>query len=113
MNDFLFYLISSCLFFAIIQESMGIFFHKRDVPYFISIMAWVMFYIIEIIGTTYIGIPILRLLLDIVCSLCLCLILYFGSIRKRLIWILIVNLMGMITETIVGYAFIFIGRTVN
>lgn len=113
MNDFLFYLISSCLFFAIIQESMGIFFHKRDVPYFISIMAWVMFYVIEIIGTTYIGIPILRLLLDIVCSLCLCLILYFGSIRKRLIWILIVNLMGMITETIVGYAFIFIGLKID
>lgn len=109
MDNILFYLISSILFFAIIKESMGIFFVNKKVPWFCSILVWITFCIIEIIGTTYIKIPIFRLLFDIVCGLIFCMILYAGSFRKKLIWILIINLMGMITETIVGYIFIFIG----
>lgn len=109
MDNALFYIISSILFFAIIKESMEIFFVNKKVPWFCSILIWITFCIIEIIGTTYITIPIFRLLFDIVCGLIFCTILYVGSFRKKLIWILIINLMGMITETMVGYIFIFMG----
>lgn len=109
MDDLLFYLISSSLFLAIIYEAMGIFFNKKDVHCFISAIVWGIFYAVEILGTQYISMPILRLLFDIVSSFFLCIILYYGSIRKRLIWILVINLLGMITETIVGCAFIIVG----
>lgn len=113
MDNILFYLISSFLFLAIIKESMGIFFVKKEVPCFWSFFVWIAFCIIEIIGTTYITIPIFRLLFDIVCGLVFCMILYTGSLKKKLIWILIINLMGMLTETIVGYIFIFMGISFN
>ncbi len=113
MDNILFYLISSFLFLAIIKESMGIFFVKKEVSCFCSFSVWIAFCIIEIIGTTYITIPILRLLFDITCGLVFCMILYTGSLKKKLIWILIINLMGMLTETIVGYIFIFIGISFN
>lgn len=113
MHNILFYLISSFLFLAIIKQSMGIFFVKKEVPCFWSFFVWIVFCIIEIIGTTYITIPILRLLFDIVCGLFFCMLLYFGSLKKKLIWILIINLMGMLTETIVGYVFIFMGISFN
>lgn len=113
MDNILFYLISSLLFLAIIRESMGIFFVRKEVSCFCSFAVWIAFCIIEIIGTTYITIPILRLLFDIICGLVFCMILYTGSLKKKLIWILIINLMGMLTETIVGYIFIFIGISFN
>lgn len=106
MNDWLFYFISLCLFWAIIHVSIGIFFTKKDVP-FLYVIVWMAFYTIEIIGSKYIDMPILRLILEIVYSLCIYMMLYCRSIGKRLIWILVINLLGMITETIMGYIFIF------
>lgn len=107
MNDMLFYLISSCLYFAILKVALGIFFVKRDVPRFLILIIWCLFYIIEIIGTKCIDIPIYLLMFEIGSSFCLCFILYYGTLRKKLIWISVINLMGMITETIVGYMFVY------
>ena len=107
MNDWLFYFISSCLFWAIIHISIGIFFTKKNVSFFLHIIVWIAFYTIEIIGSNYIDMPILRLNLEIIYSLCICMMLYCGSKRKKLIWILVINLLGMIAETVIGYIFIF------
>lgn len=109
MDEILFYLISVCLFFAIIKESMGIFFVKKDVSILFSVIVWSIFYAVDIIGTKYISEHIVLLLLEIASSFCLCMFLYLGSIRKKLIWVVVINLMGMITETMVGYVFIFGG----
>lgn len=107
MDNVLFYLISSCLFLAITREAMGIFFVKKDVPRFMSIIVWVIFCAIAIVGTTIIKIPIFRLLFEICSSFVLSNILYYGTIRKKLLWILCLNLLGMIAETLVGLFFIF------
>lgn len=107
MDDVLFYLISSILFLAIIKESMDIFFIKKDVSCFFSIIAWVVFCLIEIIGTTYITVPIATVFFDMVCCLVFSMVLYDGRIRKKLVWVAIIQLLGMLTETIVGYIFIF------
>ncbi|MFU0824763.1 sensor histidine kinase [Clostridium sp.] len=107
MNEMLFYLISACLFFAIFRESMGIFFVKKNVPYFFSFFVWLIFFGIDILCIKYIAQPIILLAWEIVSSFCLCMLLYWGSIRKKIIWIVIVNLMGMITEMIGAYIFIF------
>lgn len=113
MDEMLFYLISACLFFAIIKESMGIFFIKKDVPFLFSVIVWIIFYAFDIIGTKYISEHIFLLFWEMASSFCLCMMLYQGSIRKKLIWIVIINLMGMITETMVGYVFIFCGIYYN
>lgn len=65
-----------------------------------------MFCAIGVIGTIIIKIPIFRLLFEICSSFVLCSILYYGSIRKKLLWILCLNLLGMIAETLVGLCFI-------
>ena len=113
MDEMLFYLISACLFFAIIKESMGIFFIKKDVPFFFFFFVWIIFYAFDIIGTKYISEHIFLLFWEMASSFCLCMMLYQWSIRKKLIWIVIINLMGMITETMVGYVFIFCGIYYN
>lgn len=107
MDDVLFYLISSILFLAIIKESMDIFFIKKDVSCFFSIIAWVVFCVTEIVGTTYITVPIATVFFDMLCCLVFCMVLYDGRLRKKLVWVAIIQLLGMLTETIVGYIFIF------
>lgn len=109
MDNMLFFLISSCLFLAIIWEALGIFFLKKDVPCFVSYLTWIVFGVVEIFGTRSIYVPIFRLLFDICSSFCLCCFLYHGTIRKKLMWIVSINLLGMISETIVGLLFIFLG----
>ena len=112
-NSLLFYLISSFMFLIIIWEAMDIFFVKKEVSFHLSAFAWVIFYIIEIIGTNYISIPILLLMFEIMSNLLLCMILYSGSLRKKLLWILFINFLGMVVESIVGYFFIFVDASVN
>ena len=90
-DSILFYLISSFMFLIIIREAMDIFFVKKDVPFLLSVSAWVIFYIIEIVGTNSISIPILLLIFEIMSNLLLCMILYSGSLRKKLLWILFIN----------------------
>lgn len=107
MDEILFYIISVCLFCVIIKEIMGIFFVKKDVPVLIFIIVWIMFLLIDIIGVKFIIEPIFLLGIESVNSFCFCMFLYQGSIRKKLIWIVIINLLGMITETMVGFLFIF------
>lgn len=107
-ESLLFYLISSFLFLAIIKEAMNIFFVKKEVSLLCSLVSWLVFYILETIGTNYINIPILLLFFEIISSFILCDILYSGSIRNKMLWILFLNLLGMIIESIVGYFFMMI-----
>lgn len=113
MDDVLFYLISSILFLAIIKESMDIFFIKKDVSCFFSVIAWAVFCLVEIVGTTYITVPIATVFFDMLCCLCFCMILYDGRIRKKLVWVAIIQLLGMLTEMIVGYIFIYANLEFN
>lgn len=92
---------------------MDIFFVKKNVTFFLSVFAWMIFYIIEIIGTNYISIPILLLIFEMMSNLFLCMILYSGSLRKKLLWILFINFLGMVVESIVGYFFIFVDVSVS
>lgn len=92
---------------------MDIFFVKKDVSFFFSMFSWVIFYVIEIIGTNYISIPILLLIFEMMSNLLLCMILYSGSLRKKLLWILFINFLGMVVESIVGYFFIFVEVSVS
>lgn len=112
-DSILFYLIASFMFLAIIREAMDIFFVKKNVPFLLSAFSWVIFYIIEIIGANYISIPILLLIFEIMSNLLLCLILYSGSLRKKLLWILFINFLGMVVESIVGYSIIFVDVSVG
>lgn len=112
-DSILFYLISSFMFLIIIREAMDIFFVKKNVTFFLSVFAWMIFYIIEIIGTNYISIPILLLIFEMMSNLFLCMILYSGSLRKKLLWILFINFLGMVVESIVGYFFIFVDVSVS
>lgn len=112
-DSILFYLISSFMFLIIIREAMDIFFIKKDVSFFLSVLSWVAFYVIEIVGTNYISIPILLLFFEIMSNLLLCIILYSGSFRKKLLWILFINFLGMVVESIVGYFFIFVNVSMN
>ncbi len=105
MYNLVFYFITSFMFMAIIREAMSIFFLKREVSFSLSLIVWTAFYFIEVIGTNVIKIPMLTLLFEILSSLILCSILYIGSLRAKLIWIVLINLFGMITESIVGYTF--------
>lgn len=105
-DNILFYLISSFMFLVIIREAMDIFFVKKDVPFFFSAFSWGIFYAIEFIGTNYISTPIILLIFEIISNLLLCIILYSGSLRKKLLWILFINFLGMVVESIVGYVFI-------
>lgn len=106
MNEMLFYSISVCLFYTIIKTALGIFFVKKDVPFLFSAIVWIAFCVVTIVSTKFISEHILLLLVETISSFCFCVLLYCGSIRKKLIWIVIINLMGMITETMVGYVFI-------
>lgn len=101
------------MFLIIIREAMGIFLVKKDISVFLSGFAWMIFYIVEIIGTNYISIPILLLVFEIISNLLLCMILYSGSLRKKLLWILFINFLGMVVESIVGYFFIFVDVSVS
>ena len=112
-DSILFYFISSFMFLIIIREAMGIFLVKKDISVFLSGFAWMIFYIVEIIGTNYISIPILLLVFEIISNLLLCMILYSGSLRKKLLWILFINFLGMVVESIVGYFFIFVDVSVS
>ena len=106
MYDLLFYLISSFVFILITKSFMDIFFVKRDMSYLFVIWIWGGFYVIEWIVTSYITVPIVNLIFEIVISFILCLVLYEGSIRKKMIWVLVINAIGMIAEIVVGYSFI-------
>ena len=86
---------------------MDIFFIKKDVSCFFSVIAWAVFCLVEIVGTTYITVPIATVFFDMLCCLCFCMILYDGRIRKKLVWVAIIQLLGMLTEMIVGYIFIY------
>ena len=108
MNEILFYLISTCLFLVIIKEAMGIFFVKRDVPFLFSLIVWIVFLAVDIYGTKYITQPFLLITLEIVTSLCFGIILYQGSIIKKLVWVVMINLLGMISEVVIGLVFIFL-----
>ena len=112
-DSILFYFISSFMFLIIIREAMDIFFVKRDVTFVLSVLSWIIFYVIEIVGTNYITIPILLLIFEMMSSLFLCVILYSGSLRKKLLWILFINFLGMVVESIVGYFFIFVDVSVS
>lgn len=112
-EDLLFYLISSFLFLAIIREALNIFFIKKEVSVLCSVVSWIFFYILETIGTNYINIPMFMLFFEIISSFVLCNILYTGSIRNKILWILFINLLGMIIESIVGYFFMIIKMGVS
>lgn len=105
MDNMIFYIISLWLFWVITREAMGIFFVNKDVPYFVSVACWSLFCVICIVGTLIIKIPIFRLLLEISSSFALCSILYHGSIRKKVLWVVSINLLGMIAEILVGLCF--------
>lgn len=107
MDEILFYFISVCLFCVIIKESMGIFFAKKDVPCLLFIIIWMVFLLIDILGVKFAIQPIFLLGIETANSFCLCMLLYKGSIRKKLICNVSINLLGMIIETMVGYIFIF------
>ncbi|MFQ9516223.1 MAG: GHKL domain-containing protein [Eubacterium sp.] len=107
MFNMIFYWGSTFLFILIIKEFMGIFFVKKNVSYLFSLFIWCAFYIFQAVGTSLITVPICTLFFELASSFLLVMILYEGGIRKKLIWIFIFNLIGMITETLVGYVFIF------
>ena len=113
MDSILFYLISSVLFLATIKESMGIFFIKKDMPYFLSALVWIIFCGAEIAGTAYITIHIFRVFFDAACCLIFCMVLYDGNIKEKAIWIVVIQLLGMLAEMVVGYIFIFAEVEVN
>lgn len=108
MNEILFYLISTSLFLVIIKEAMGIFFVKKDLPFSFSLIVWIVFLAVDICGTEYIAQPFLLLILEIATSLFFCILLYYGSIIKKIVCVAIINLLGMISEVVVGLVFIFL-----
>jgi hypothetical protein len=110
MNEILFYLISTSLFLVIIKEAMGIFFVKKDLPFSFSLIVWIVFLAVDICGTEYIAQPFLLLILEIATSLFFCILLYYGSIIKKIVCVVIINLLGMISEVVVGnyYAYYFL-----
>ena len=108
MNEILFYLISTSLFLVIIKEAMGIFFVKKDLPFSFSLIVWIVFLAVDICGTEYIAQPFLLLILEIATSLFFCILLYYGSIIKKIVCVVIINLLGMISEVVVGLVFIFL-----
>lgn len=108
MNEILFYLISTSLFLVIIKEAMGIFFVKKDLPFSFSLIVWIVFLAVDICGTEYIVQPFLLLILEIATSLFFCILLYYGSIIKKIVCVVIINLLGMISEVVVGLVFIFL-----
>lgn len=107
MNEILFYLISTSLFLVIIKEAMGIFFVKKDLPFSFSLIVWIVFLAVDICGMEYIAQPFLLLILEIATSLFFCILLYYGSIIKKIVCVVIINLLGMISEVVVGLVFIF------
>lgn len=113
MYDALFYLISSFVFILITKGFMDMFFVKRDMSYLFMIFIWCGFYVIEGIVTSNITVPIVNLIFEIGISFILCLMLYEGSIRKKIIWVLVINAIGMIAEIVVGYAFILLNININ
>lgn len=108
MNEILFYLISTSLFLVIIKEAMGIFFVKKDLPFSFSLIVWIVFLAVDNCGTEYITQPFLLLILEIATSLFFCILLYYGSIIKKIVCVVIINLLGMISEVVVGLVFIFL-----
>ena len=87
---------------------MGIFFVKKDLPFSFSLIVWIVFLAVDICGTEYIAQPFLLLILEIATSLFFCILLYYGSIIKKIVCVVIINLLGMISEVVVGLVFIFL-----
>lgn len=107
MDEILFYIILECIFFIIFRESMDIFFEKKNMSYFIFTLIWIGYFGLDSIRVRYITNPILLLLMAVISDFLLGMVLYYGNAKKKLIWIVIVNLMGMASEVIVACIFIF------
>ncbi len=107
MDEILFYIILEGVFFIIFTESMDIFFEKKNMSYFIVILIWIGYFGLDSIRVRYITNPIFLLLVRMISDFVLSIALYYGSMRKKFIWIAIVDLMGMLLEVIVTYIFIF------
>lgn len=113
MIDMIVNLIFSFAFILITKGFMDMFLDKRDMSILLFICSWCEYYIIEGIATKVITVPIVNLFFEIIVTLILCQILYEGSIGKKLIGILIINLLEMIAEMIVGYAFILLNSDIK
>lgn len=108
MDDLGFYLVSSCLYFVILWESLDIFFDRKKTSVQITLTVWILFYVIEIAEAVVIKEPVFRLLFQIVCTYIFCALLYYGSARKRLIWIVSFNMLGSLCEMVVAYLLLFL-----
>lgn len=107
MDEILFYIILECIFFIIFRESMDIFFEKKNMSYFVLTLIWIGYFGLDSIRVRYITNPILLLLMAVISDFVLGMVLYYGNAKKKLIWIVIVNLMGMVSEVMVACIFIF------
>lgn len=109
MDNLGFYLISSCLYFMVLWESLDIFFECKEISRRVSLCIWIIFYVVEIAEAVVIEEPVCRLMFQIVCTYLFNALLYRGSVRKRLIWIVCFNLLGSLCEMFVAYLFLVLG----
>ena len=104
-----YYFISAFLFYAITKEAIGIFFVKRDFNYLIEIILWILFIVTDSFFSFIVEDPAKLIFVQILYSVLLCEVLYSGGIKEKIIWIAVINLIGMLVETIVGYVFLILG----
>lgn len=107
IEDHLLFVITSVSFLIITKDFMDIYLAGKNLPAFQKFCIWGAFYIIEAVGTEYIKIPICLLCFELISSFILSCILYNGNVRKKIFLVFIVNLFGMLTESFVGFIFIF------
>lgn len=107
IEDHLLFVITSVSFLIITKDFMDIYLAGKNMSVFWKFCIWGVFYIIETVGTEYIKIPICLLCFELISSFILSCILYNGNVRKKIFLVFIVNLFGMLTESFVGFIFIF------
>lgn len=92
---------------------MDIYLKEKSLSVFLKILIWGIFYIVEAIGTEYIDIPICLLCFELISSFFLSCVLYCGSVRKKIFLVCIINLLGMLTESFVGFIFLLLGISLS
>jgi len=99
-------LFSAFLFIYFVRGSLGVFFIEKRKSSILRYGAWLVFLSIEISGTQIITSPIYILCFNVICELVLVMVLYEGSLRRKILWVIAINLAAMLSELIVGYFFI-------
>ncbi len=106
MREMLINLICAYLFVYAVRESTDVFFFKKEIRKVYYYLTWWVFCIILMLGTHFLTNSVFLLVYNSICYLILSFILYHGSIRKRILWIIFLNLVSMISDLAVGYVFI-------